>query len=81
MQDFQSLGRQKGFMVPRVSGVEHGNCHNFLYRVFALRERRNTQNAEFCEQSFGKNRALYVHLMYTKMSIFFGTGRFTNCIA
>ena len=33
------------------------------YRVIAMRERRNAQNAVLCEQSLGKNHALYEYSM------------------
>ena len=37
-----------------------------------------SQNAVFCERSFGKNHALCTFISLTKMLIAFGTGRSTN---
>jgi len=68
------LSRQKRVMVPGVPSVDRGywwrEPHNFLYRVLALRERRIIQNAVLCEESFGKNYALYVHLTYKNVDRF-----------
>lgn len=44
----------------------------------ALRERSIIQNAVFCEESFGKIHASYVHFTYKDV---FGRGRFTYYIA
>ena len=52
-----------------------------LSYLLALHEQHDLQNAVFCEESFGKNYALYGHLMsHSKMSIVFGTGRSSNYI-
>ena len=40
--------------------------------------RKPSQNAVFCEGSFGKNHALCTFISQTKMLIAFGTGRSTN---
>jgi len=48
--------------------VETGD--EIAYRVLALREKRNIQNAVFCEGSFVKNHALYVHLTYKDVDCF-----------
>jgi len=51
-------------MVPGVPSVENGNWGRECDSLIALRERRNIQNAVFCEVSVGKNHALYVHLTH-----------------
>ena len=52
-----------------------------LLCAIALCEQCNIQNAVFFEETFGKNQALDVHLICTKMSIVFDSGWSTNyCI-
>jgi len=57
-----------GVIVPGVPGGERENwgreVRQLADRVLALREQHNLQNAVFCEESFGKNHALYAHLTY-----------------
>jgi len=59
------LVAKRGVMVPGVPSVENGNWGRECDSLIALRERRNIQNAVFCEVSVGKNHALYVHLTHT----------------
>ena len=71
---------KKGIMTETflVFTVATGNEKATLDCELALRERRIIQNAVFCEESFGKIHALYVHFTYKDV---FGTGRSTNYIA
>jgi len=52
-------------MVPGVPCVDHGDWDE--KRDIA---RSSWQNAVFCEESFGENRALYVHLAYKDVDRF-----------
>ena len=62
------------------SGNWGQECDCLLHRVIALRERRNIKNAVFCEVSFGKNHALYIHLAYKDVDRFRnGTGHELSC--
>lgn len=76
----QAFWAPKGVMVPDNPSVDRGNWGRVTQHLFALHERRIIQNAVFCEESFGKNYALYVHHMY-KNEDRFKTGRSTNYIA
>ena len=62
----------KPFQAYLAESVETGdkNCNNLLNRVLPLREQHNLQNAVFCEESFGKNHALYAHRIFKDVESF-----------
>jgi len=59
---------KRGFTVSGIPSVDCGNWgwegNSLCYPVLTLREQEqhDLQHAVFCEESLGKNHALYVHL-------------------
>ena len=76
-------------MIPGVPSAEPrrnwgSQCDSLLYRVLAVFEQRNIQNAEFGEERFGKNHVRLIRSYQShiagKMSIVFGMDRSTKYI-